>query len=144
MIPVIIEGANAVLGKNQDGVKALHVRHDPTTQTLSSAWQPTPAEQRAIAAGASVRLRVLGTAHPGVWLDVGPRAEPVSSLTPADCPLCRSARTQDVPAASAWATSIALNTAANALERAAKGDRPFANEQVLAIFIRDLRKLVEK
>lgn len=156
MIPVRIEGANAILGKDQDGVKALHVRLDPTAKTISSAWQPSPAEQRAIAAGASVRLSIMGTAHPPVWLDVGQRPEPVSSLAPADCPLCRSARAHEAPRATTVThisagpnpdalarAESALKIATKALQRVADGKPAFAHNTTLLILIRDMKIALE-
>jgi hypothetical protein len=38
---------------------------------MVSAWEPTPAEMEAIAAGAKVMLRVVGMGHPPVMLYVG-------------------------------------------------------------------------
>ena len=37
---------------------------------MVSAWEPTPAELAALAAGASIKLRVIGHAHPPVMLSV--------------------------------------------------------------------------
>lgn len=146
MIPVRIEGANAFLGVDKRAKAALHVRLDPVANTLSSAWQPTPAEQRAIAAGASVRLRIAGTYHPPVWLDVGPRPEPVSSLAPADCPLCRQRRAQEAPAPDARAIRHAaaqLVGAISALKAFRDGERPYASDRVLNIALQDMQNAVE-
>lgn len=38
---------------------------------MVSAWQPTPDELARLNAGASVHLRVIGTQHPPVMLEVG-------------------------------------------------------------------------
>lgn len=38
---------------------------------MVSAWEPTPAEIAAIAAGAKVYLRIVGTGHPPVMLWAG-------------------------------------------------------------------------
>ena len=156
MMPVRIEGANAFLGVDKRAKAALHVRIDPVANTLSSAWQPTPAEQRAIAAGASVRLRVAGTAHPPVWLDVGTRPEPVSSLAPADCPLCRSARAHEAPRATMVThvnagphpddirrAALALTAAISALNRFAEGGRPYGSDTIMRMAIRDMNVALE-
>ena len=73
-----IEDATRVIGKCQ-GYKGLPLRdeildcgpgieHSPI---MISAWIPTPAEVERIAQGAPVYLKVLGTAHPPVLLEVG-------------------------------------------------------------------------
>ncbi|SDC29826.1 hypothetical protein SAMN05444678_102232 [Sphingomonas sp. YR710] len=38
---------------------------------MVSAWEPTPAELRAILSGAKIMLRIVGTGHPPVMLYVG-------------------------------------------------------------------------
>lgn len=149
MIPVRIEGANVTLAKDQSEYKKLHIKFDPTDNTMTSAWQPTPAEQRAIAAGASVRLHIVGQVHPPLWLDVGPRAEPVSSLAPADCPLCRQARAHEAPAACAPSieaivkAQVSLETAIDALQRVADGKKAFLHDKILNIAIQDMQNAVE-
>lgn len=73
-----IHGCTRVLGKSQ-GYLGLPLRdvviHDtvngPETPAMETAWLPTPAELARLAAGAPVILRVLGTAHPPVMIDVG-------------------------------------------------------------------------
>lgn len=145
MIPVRIEGANVTLAKDQPEYKKLHIKWNPADSTMTSAWQPTPAEQRAIAAGANVRLHIVGQVHPPLWLDVGPRAEPVSSLDPADCPLCRQARSHEAPAARAPSleaivkAQVALETAMDALKRVADGKKAFLHDSVLGLLIRDMQ-----
>jgi hypothetical protein len=42
---------------------------------MVSEWQPTAEEREAIAAGAPVRLMILGRVHPPVLVDVGERVE---------------------------------------------------------------------
>lgn len=80
-----IAGATRVLGKSQ-GYLGLPLRDvtincsvdGPATPAMETAWLPSPAEIAAIAAGAPIILRVLGTAHPPVMMDVGappPRGE---------------------------------------------------------------------
>lgn len=59
----------------------------PDTNSMVTAWLPTPDEIARINAGAPVHLRVLGDAHPPVMLDVGevPCADdPIDSFL-ADC-----------------------------------------------------------
>lgn len=146
MIPVRIEGANVTLAKDQPEYKKLHIKWNPADSTMTSAWQPTPAEQRAIAAGASVRLHIVGQVHPPLWLDVGPQAEPVSSLAPADCPLCRQARSHEAPAPDARAIRHAaaqLVGAISALKAFRDGERPYASDRILNIAIQDMQNAVE-
>jgi hypothetical protein len=80
MIPGRIEGATRRLGaprdwdKDRDGpCSALAIRDEPTDAGpgMTSAWQPTPDEIARLAAGASIYLTILGTAHPPVSLAVG-------------------------------------------------------------------------
>lgn len=73
-----IEGCTRVLGKSQ-GYLGLPLRdvtvHDtvngPGTPAMETAWLPTPDELARLIAGAPVILRVLGTAHPPVMVEVG-------------------------------------------------------------------------
>lgn len=46
------------------------------TPAMVTAWLPTPEELALLNAGASVHLRVLGTAHPPVMIEVGSVPEP--------------------------------------------------------------------
>lgn len=81
MIPGRIEGANCTLGapenwdKSRDGncvsLSILAEQTDTGSLLMSSVWFPTPEELEAIAAGAPVKLYVLGTGHPPVMLGVG-------------------------------------------------------------------------
>ncbi len=43
--------------------------------TLTTAWEPTPDELAAIAAGAPIYLTIVGTTHPPVAVGVGPIPE---------------------------------------------------------------------
>ncbi len=73
-----IEGCTRVLGKSQ-GYFGLPLRDvtindsvtGPGTPAMETAWLPTPKEIEAIVAGAPIILRVLGTAHPPVMINVG-------------------------------------------------------------------------
>lgn len=77
-----IEGTTRVLGQSQ-GYLGLPVRDEliecevdgPLTPAMTTAWLPTQEEIDAIAAGAPILLRVLGTAHPPVMLMVGQAPE---------------------------------------------------------------------
>ena len=76
MMSLAIEGTTRRIGKSQ-GYLGLCVRDfafDDGTPAMMTAWQPTPAEAAAIAAGAPIYLTLLGSAHPPVLLQVG---EPV-------------------------------------------------------------------
>jgi hypothetical protein len=72
-----IEGASRVIGKSQ-GYIGLSIRdvtinctvNGDATPCMETAWEPTPYELERLNAGASVILRVLGTAHPPVMVEV--------------------------------------------------------------------------
>lgn len=74
-----IEGATRVIGKSQ-GYLGLPLRDEVINCTVNgggtpamvTAWHPTPAEIAMIAAGAPIHLRILGTQHPPVMVEVGP------------------------------------------------------------------------
>jgi len=78
MIAARIKGATRVLGKSQ-GYIGLAVRDEltnctvngPSTPEMVTAWEPTPAELAALAAGALVHVRIIGTAHPPILVEVG-------------------------------------------------------------------------
>lgn len=72
-----IEGATRVLGQSQ-GYLGLPVRDEVIecdvggfTPAMVTVWLPTAEEIAAIAAGAPIYLRLLGTAHPPVLMFVG-------------------------------------------------------------------------
>lgn len=77
-----IEGCTRVLGKAQ-GYLGLPLRdivindavNGPDTPAMETAWFPTPDELEAIAGGAPVILRVLGTQHPPVMLLTGEKPD---------------------------------------------------------------------
>ncbi|MDJ1632687.1 hypothetical protein [Rhizobium rhizogenes] len=74
----MIEGATRIIGKSQ-GYLGLPIRDEAINCTVGgdgtpcmvTAWQPTPDELVRLNAGASVHLRLLGTAHPPVMVEVG-------------------------------------------------------------------------
>jgi hypothetical protein len=74
-----IEGTTRILGKSQ-GYLGLPLRDElvncsvggPDTPSMVTAWEPTPAELAALNAGAAVHVRLIGTAHPPISVDVGP------------------------------------------------------------------------
>lgn len=74
----MIEGATRIIGKSQ-GYLGLPIRDEAIhctvggegTPCMVTAWQPTPDELARLNAGASVHLRLLGTAHPPVIVEVG-------------------------------------------------------------------------
>lgn len=77
MLIAMIEGMTRIIGKSQ-GYRGLPLRDeviiDPvngSTPSMVSAWQPTPDELARLTAGASIHLRVLGTQHPPVLIEVG-------------------------------------------------------------------------
>ena len=79
MLIARIENCTRVLGKAQ-GFLGLPIRDDLISERvlgdnvpcMTTAWEPTPDELSALNAGAKVQLRVVGTQHPPVMLEVGP------------------------------------------------------------------------
>ena len=77
-----IERATRALGQSQ-GYLGLPVRDEsvhcsvgrPETPSMITAWIPTPDELAALNAGASIHVRILGTAHPPMMVSVGPAPE---------------------------------------------------------------------
>lgn len=73
-----ITGATRVIGKSQ-GYMGLPLRDEPinctvngpATPSMVTAWHPTPKELEALNAGAPVHVRILGTAHPPIMVNVG-------------------------------------------------------------------------
>lgn len=73
-----IEGVTRIIGKSQ-GYLGLPLRDEiincavngDGTPAMVTAWQPTPDELARLNAGASVHLRILGTVHPPVMVEVG-------------------------------------------------------------------------
>ncbi|MEE2860854.1 MAG: hypothetical protein VYB46_08590 [Pseudomonadota bacterium] len=73
-----IEGVTRIIGKSQ-GYLGLPLRDEVIncavngdgTPAMVTAWQPTPDELARLNAGASVHLRIWGTAHPPVMVEVG-------------------------------------------------------------------------
>jgi len=77
MLVAMIEGPTRVIGKSQ-GYLGLPIKdvvidcavNGPNTPAMLTAWTPTPDELERLNAGAAVILRILGTRHPPVMLDV--------------------------------------------------------------------------
>ena len=73
-----VKDATRVLGKSQ-GYMGLPIRDDLVTCTvggadtpvMTTAWHPTPKELEALNAGAPVHVRIVGTAHPPIMVEVG-------------------------------------------------------------------------
>lgn len=71
-------GATRVLGKEQ-GYLGLPVRDEfinctvngEGTPSMVTAWHPTPRELDALNAGAPVHIRILGSNHPPIMVEVG-------------------------------------------------------------------------
>lgn len=74
-----IDGATRVLGDKQ-GYLGLPLRDEliecsvggPSTPAMLTAWQPTLEDLAVLLNGGCIYLRVLGSAHPPVMLEVGP------------------------------------------------------------------------
>ncbi|WP_419827696.1 hypothetical protein [Sphingomonas sp.] len=80
MIPARVSGCTRVLGappgwtpETSGPCQGLPIRDEMNGDmpAMVSAWEPTPAELAAIAAGAKIELRVLSGGHPPVWVGVG-------------------------------------------------------------------------
>lgn len=73
-----IKDATRMLGKSQ-GYMGLPLRDDvitckvggPGTRCMTTAWLPTPKELEALNAGAPVHVRIVGSAHPPIMVEVG-------------------------------------------------------------------------
>jgi hypothetical protein len=74
----MIEGTTRIIGKSQ-GYLGLPLRDEVIncavdgdgTPAMVTAWHPSPDELARLNAGASVHLRILGTMHPPVMVEVG-------------------------------------------------------------------------
>lgn len=74
----MIERATRIIGKSQ-GYLGLPLRDETINCTVGgdgtpcmvTAWQPSPDELARLNAGASVHLRILGSMHPPVMVEVG-------------------------------------------------------------------------
>lgn len=73
-----VSGATRVLGKSQ-GYMGLPIRDElinekvngEATPCMVTAWLPTPKELAALNAGAPVHVRILGTVHPPIMVEIG-------------------------------------------------------------------------
>lgn len=77
MLPLRISNATRVLAESQDEYYALAILDEVDAAgvpSMTSVWEPTPAELADLAAGGSVRLTVLGRQHPPV--SIGTQAAP--------------------------------------------------------------------
>ncbi|HWE81435.1 MAG TPA: hypothetical protein VG265_07280 [Gaiellaceae bacterium] len=60
-------------GGNEDN--SLWARVDSSVPEIETVWELSETERCAIAGGATIELRILGTGHPPVHLGVGPSME---------------------------------------------------------------------
>lgn len=76
MIINAIEGCTRRIGKSQ-GYLGLPLRDEVIDgiPTMTSSWQPTPAELQRLLAGAPIYVTLLGQAHPPIMLNVGQMPE---------------------------------------------------------------------
>jgi len=67
-----IEGTTRRLGKAQ-GYNGLPVKDHVIDglRAMTTSWQPTPAEIKAIADGAPIHVTLLGSSHPPILLALG-------------------------------------------------------------------------
>ncbi len=75
MIPAMINGSTRIVGGK--GIGKLPIRDvvEDGTVYMVSAWEPTPDEQIAIAAGAKIEISIMGGHHPPIIVRVGPTPE---------------------------------------------------------------------
>lgn len=93
MIPVRVEGCTRALGApvgwNPEtsgicGVLPIRDEMSGAMPAMVSAWEPTPAELAVLNAGGKVYLRVVGQAHPPVWVyALGPAPEAEAAVAEA-------------------------------------------------------------
>ena len=74
-----IEGCTRVIGKSQ-GYLGLPLRDGEIggVPTMTSSWQPTPAELAALAEGAPIYVTLHGQGHPPIMVSIGPVPEVVA------------------------------------------------------------------
>jgi hypothetical protein len=67
-----VENATRVLGKSQ-GYIGIPVRDEAVdgVPCMVTSWHPTPRELAALNAGAPVHVKILGTDHPPILVEVG-------------------------------------------------------------------------
>ena len=78
MIIKHIRDATRILGKSQ-GYIGLPLRDETinskvtgaNTPCMVTAWEPTPDELIRLNAGAAIEIRIVGTAHPPIMVEVG-------------------------------------------------------------------------
>jgi hypothetical protein len=73
MIISMITGATRIFGKDRE-FTGLPIRDDRDAEDrpyMVSAWEPTPDELAAIAAGAKIEVSIMGTVHPPINVRVG-------------------------------------------------------------------------
>jgi len=71
MIPLRPLHATRVLAESQDEYHRLAIRDELMDghPVMVSLWEPSPAELKTLVEGGSVRLTILGTAHPPVMVE---------------------------------------------------------------------------
>ena len=76
MIVANIEGVTAVIGKSQ-GFKGLPIRHEVKdgVSYITTAWEPTPAEIKALTSGATIHITLMAQQHPPIYVGVGNKPE---------------------------------------------------------------------
>ena len=69
-----ITNATRILAEDQDEYYALAIRDEEIegVNHMTSVWEPTPKELQDLVKGGSVRLTILGTAHPPVAITTQP------------------------------------------------------------------------
>ena len=80
MIVNVIEGYTHIIGRDQ-GYGGLPIRGEVidvnggVLEVMASSWTPTPRELRTLLQGGSIVLRVGGTMHPPVSMNVEPPSD---------------------------------------------------------------------
>ena len=85
MLSKMIAGCTRVVGKAQ-GYAGLPIRDEPSScsvngqvPTMVTAWEPTPAEMKALSEGGAVYIAIHGELHPPVRVWAGPQ-EPTQAF----------------------------------------------------------------
>lgn len=72
MIPLMINKATRILGKLQ-GYIGLPIRDETLedgTEVMVSLWEPSPIDLKRLNDGASVKIKLMGTRHPPIKVEV--------------------------------------------------------------------------
>lgn len=77
MLPIRARNATRVLAETQDEYFALAIRDETVNgvNQMTSIWEPSPAELKELIGGGTIKLTILGNAHPPVMVGTQPAAK---------------------------------------------------------------------